>query len=535
MACNQWRLASFATHRLLGSSAINEFVSGTEVTSSLQLLPEAVSACLHDPARREVLSALVPLGNETDVDLNRLVRMAASSLDVPMAAVSLVGTERQRMKAAIGIDPAHFDIAVGNGFCAHTIASDGGVLAIADALADPRFSRLSLVTSAPSVRAYLGVAIVVGGQRVAVLGVFSPEARRGFDDDAVANLTLLAETAGSLLQLKMEARAQARTAAALIQEEWRHALTLEAGKVGSWVWDVRSGEMVINDIMRRMLGFEHNRPASIEELFARVHVADVDRMRTDLNESLMRGGDYEGEYRLASSDRWQMSRGRVYQRDGDGRPLVMMGINFDVTETKHAADNTRLLLRELNHRVKNTLAMIQSLARQTVKTYPDPAAFIDAFSGRLRSLSDAHAILANRDWSGIRFMELIDGQVLPRLGDDKQMVLSGHDLDLPADHALGLALILNELLSNALRHGALSRPNGRVLLSWTESHLPQRRLDIVWREEGGPVVAAPRELGFGGRLIERSLAKIIDSAVVLSFPPGGVIARLSLPLPVGGE
>lgn len=452
-----------------------------------------------------------------------------------MAAVSLVGVDRQRMKAAFGFAEEFFDLPVDNSFCAHAVASDSGVLTITDAAADPRFAGLDLVTSEPFVRSYLGIAIVVGGQRVASLGLFSPEAGRTYNDDAIAQLTLLAETAGSLLQLKMEARAQARTAAALIQEEWRHALTLEAGKVGSWVWDVRSGEIVVNDIMRRMFGFTHNRAVSIEELFARVHVADVDQMRADLHESLMKGGDYEGEYRLASSDRWQMSRGRVYQRDADGRPLVMMGINFDVTDTKHAAENTRLLLRELNHRVKNTLAMIQSLARQTVKTYPDPAAFIDAFSGRLRALSDAHAILANRDWSGIRFMELIDGQVLPRLNDDKQMVLSGHDLDLPADHALGLALILNELLSNALRHGALSQPGGRVLLSWTESHQPQRRLDIVWREEGGPLVAAPRELGFGGRLIERSLAKIIDSAVVLSFPPGGVIARLSLPIPTESE
>ena len=203
-------------------------------------------------------------------------------------------------------------------------------------------------------------------------------------------------------------------AAEPIKEEWRHALTLEAGKVGSWVWDLRSGEIVANDIFRQMFGFDGSGPLQVGNLMSAILPADIPgRRRRFGRDDSEQGVDYAVGILRRLIGRWLIGRGRVYQRDGAGKPLVMMGVNIDVTDAREAADQMRALLRELNHRVKNTLAMIQSLARQTLRQKPNPQEFIDAFSGRLRTLSEAHALLSDRDWSGIALMELIESQVRP--------------------------------------------------------------------------------------------------------------------------
>jgi two-component sensor histidine kinase len=210
----------------------------------------------------------------------------------------------------------------------------------------------------------------------------------------------------------------------------------------------------------------------------------------------------------------------------------MMGASTDISENKLSAENTRLLLRELNHRVKNTLAMIQSVARQTVRQNPDPNSFIDAFSGRLKTISDAHVLLANRDWSGVTMYEVVESQFGPRFMEQPDRAeVKGENIMLPADHALGLGLILHELTTNTHRYGAWANDNGVVGLEWRITDEPVRGLALNWRERGGPRVTKPKEYGLGARLIERSLAKVLDSKVDLEFNPAGVQASIWMPLP----
>ena len=138
-------------------------------------------------------------------------------------------------------------------------------------------------------------------------------------------------------------------------------------------------------------------------------------------------------------------------------------------------------------------------------------------------------MLADRDWSGIGLVELLKSQVEPYLLDSPaQFAFTGDDLQLPPDHALGLGLIIHELASNAVKFGALSLPQGRVSVTWIESDGPQRRIELIWLESGGPTVGVPRETGFGMRLIQRSLDKVLDSSVELSFPETGAIAKISI-------
>lgn len=496
-------------------------------------LPEAVRRAVDDPARLHALAALEEFDTHVDADFERLSRTAAFMFQSETALVTLIDRERQWFRGRFGADDVTHALTE-TSFCAHAIAlpGDEDAMVVLDAAADPRFKDNPRVTGWPSIRFYAGAAIVVGGQKVGSLCVIDSQPRAALEPALVQQLVDLASLASSLFSLKDEARVRARTAAALVREEWRHALTLEAGKVGSWVWDVRSGEVACNDTFRRMYGLPEATAVRVEDILDATHPGDRATVEAGIEASFKDGQDYNAEARIAATGRWLTMRGRVYQRDADGKPLVMMGVSIDISENKHTADNTRLLLRELNHRVKNTLAMIQSVARQTIRQNPDPRDFIEAFSGRLRTISDAHVLLADRDWSGIQLYEVLASQLGPgfRTAPDRAEV-KGDDVKLPADHALGLGLILHELTTNAHKYGAWSGPNGTVHIEWEIKREPTRGLALTWRESGGPPVSEPGEYGLGNRLIERSLAKVLNSQVKLSFEPTGVIADIWVPLP----
>lgn len=504
------------------------------MTNKSEPLPAAVRASVTNPARRDVLAALDVLDSEDDADFDRLVRLVASIFDAPFAVITLIDAERQWFKSRLGLSiretPVEFS------FSAHAIADRRHQhMIVTDAAVDPRFAGNPLVTGDPGIRFYAGAPITVHGQRLGALAVAAPAPRARVEPAQLEQLVALAGTAAALFELKDEARVRARTAAELIKEEWRHALTLEAGKVGSWVWDIRTRQVAANDILRRMFGMDPIKPVNVDDVFDAINPEDRPGVDAALGAAFEDGVDYVSEFRVRSG-RWLIGRGRVYQRDAAGNPLVMMGVNIDITDAREAADHTRYLLRELNHRVQNTLAMIQSLARQTLRRTPDPQRFIDAFSGRLRTLSEAHTLLSDRDWSGVGLHELIRSQVGPYLpAESAQLVIDGEDVQLPPDHALGLGLILHELSSNAVKFGALSTAGGRVSISWMlEPGLEpgaRRWVRLRWQEAGGPPVIPPDEPGLGARLIQRSLDKILDSRVRLEFPPGGVRAEIAFPIP----
>jgi two-component sensor histidine kinase len=285
-------------------------------------------------------------------------------------------------------------------------------------------------------------------------------------------------------------------------------------------------------MFRRMYQLAETGAVHEDHVLEAIHQDDRSKVEDGLRASLTDGVDYSAEARVGKTGCWLSMRGRVYQRDAEGKPLIMMGASIDVSQSKQSADHTRLLLRELNHRVKNTLAMIQSVARQTIRQNPDPKAFIDAFSGRLRTISDAHVLLADRDWSGVNLYEVIASQLGPKfLTKPDRAEVRGDDIALPADHALGLGLILHELTTNAHRYGAWSTQQGVVRIEWNIKDAPERGLALRWQEVGGPKVKPPEEYGLGAKLIERSLAKVLDSKVELSFNRDGVVTDVWLPLP----
>jgi len=503
-----------------------------EVNEPNASLPDSVRRVVEDASRGEVLSALEIMDSASDSDFDRLTGIAARLFDVDLALATFVDGERQWFKSCFG-SLGVTDSAIADSFCAHTVAAlETDYLLVNDLTCDERFAANPFVVGPPFARFYAGAPITVRGQRLGSLCVLGTQPRKDVPEALLQQLVDLAEVAATLVELKDEARVRARTAAELMREEWRHALTLEAGKVGSWVWDMRTGELSCNDTFRRMYGLPETGTVTMEEVFKAIEPADLPAVQAALDASFNEGGDFDAEMRVPSVSRWLTARGRVYQRDASGKPLIMMGASLDVTDARRSAEQTRLLLRELNHRVKNTLAMIQSVARQTIRQSPDPKEFIDAFSGRLRTLSDTHVLLANRDWEGVRLYDVIAVQLGPDfLTQPDRADVSGTDMLLPADHALGLGLILHELTTNAHNHGAWSDDTGMVRIAWEVREQPTRGIALSWRESGGPKVTQPDETGLGTRLIERSLAKVLDSKVELEFHPDGVRMDLWMPLP----
>jgi PAS domain S-box-containing protein len=211
--------------------------------------------------------------------------------------------------------------------------------------------------------------------------------------------------------------------------------------------------------------------------------------------------------------------------DGRNRLLSVNVQILDVTERKRAEETQRLLIGELNHRVKNTLASVQAIAAQTLRHSSGPSDFAPTFIGRIHALARAHSLLSTSTWQGASLAELIDSQIDIGAVDLAQLDIAGPPIELAPELALHLALILHELVTNAHKYGALSVPEGRVTLGW---QLEERQLAIDWTESGGPMVASPSRQGFGTALIERSL-RAEGGAATADYRPGGVHWRLTLP------
>lgn len=195
-------------------------------------------------------------------------------------------------------------------------------------------------------------------------------------------------------------------------------------------------------------------------------------------------------------------------------------------------ERRQFLLRELDHRCKNTLAAVQSIADQTLRTSESPAAFNEALESRIAALSRVHELLTRGGWGRAELSRVIGVALEPFGGvDGRRFSMSGPRIDLRPETVQALHMTFHELAVNATRHGALSTGHGKVSVQWAVDLSEEpRRLTLEWREQGGPTVVAPTRQGFGRRLIERALARDLGGSARLSFEPGGVVFRLSTPL-----
>jgi len=227
-------------------------------------------------------------------------------------------------------------------------------------------------------------------------------------------------------------------------------------------------------------------------------------------------------------------------RDHDGTLLSGKLIARDVTERVRAARHTELMMAELNHRVKNTLATVQAIAHQTVANAPDLETFKESFLARLLALSHTHNLLAQDAWTGAALTGVINNELAPyrhdsdARGNDARVQLHGDEISLQPKQALALSMALHELATNAGKYGSLSAPGGLVTVTWTTRIKDKGRwLYLQWTETGGPAVEPPTRRGFGSRLIEEGVPYELDGEVTHEFPRSGVTCTIDVPLDEG--
>ena len=223
--------------------------------------------------------------------------------------------------------------------------------------------------------------------------------------------------------------------------------------------------------------------------------------------------------------------------DHDGTVFAGMLIARDVTERVRGARHTEMMMAELNHRVKNTLATVQAIAHQTIANAADLPAFSDSFLSRLLALSQTHNLLARDAWLGAPLLGIINNELAPYRQDsdacvnDARVRLQGNELNLAPKQALALSMAIHELATNAGKYGSLSVPGGQVAVTWAtrmKDHRPW--LLLQWTETGGPLVEPPTRRGFGSRLIDEGIPYELDGEVSLAFPPSGVTCTIDVPL-----
>ncbi len=320
---------------------------------------------------------------------------------------------------------------------------------------------------------------------------------------------------------------------ALREGEERLRLALAAGRLGTWEIDLATGQHRLSARSAEIFG---QAPLSHEGWTRAVHPEDRARIEAALSALLAEEAPYRTEFRIrpeaetphGNGTRW-VSAQAIVQRDAGGRPRRVIGIHQEVTERKRAEEHLRLLVHELNHRVKNTLATVQSIAMQSLRGIRGASADAAkaAFEARLIALARVHDVLTRESWEGAELAEVVKDALAPHDGPQPRFAAEGPAVRLPPRIALSIAMALHELATNAVKYGALSVPAGRVALSW---RVAEGRLALSWRESGGPPVDPPTRTGFGSRLIERSLARELDGTVDLSFPREGVTCTIVAPL-----
>jgi PAS domain S-box-containing protein len=320
---------------------------------------------------------------------------------------------------------------------------------------------------------------------------------------------------------------------ALRRSEGRLRATHENAAVGIVEVD-REGRFVsVNEARCRLTG--HSREELIGSHFTRFAYADDRSRDAELFEEMVAGrrDAYTVESRFVRKDG---SRGWVRVsstalRDASGAFLYAVRIVEDITERKRAEERQKLLIDELNHRVKNTLATVQSLAWQSKREVGTAEEAQERFQARLLALSRTHNLLNETSWEGASLRDVLANELEPYGAGADRLRLDGPDVQLPASIAVVLGMAVHELATNAAKYGSLSSGAGQVRVAWSvERRDGVPTLLLAWREAGGPDVRPPERLGFGSRLIRQTITQELMGVLDLRFEPDGVCCTMAVPL-----
>ena len=320
---------------------------------------------------------------------------------------------------------------------------------------------------------------------------------------------------------------------AMTRQQRSFDMAMVASKMGTWRYTMADNICVYDDNAQRLYGLTEGRFLhDADGVKAKFHAEDMDTMWAKVAKAVDPQGDgvYEVEYRVRQLDgswRWLSAWGLVeFEGEGEKRkPVAITGASRDLTERKEAEEIQLLMVNELNHRVKNSLATVQSIAMQTLRGAADPETARHALDQRICSLARAHDLLTARNWIGAALGQVVRQAIEPF--SSSRFAVGGPEVEVTPRHALALSMAVHELATNAAKYGALSTPEGKVEIRW---RVAGAELALAWRESGGPPVTPPSREGFGTRLLQRGLVSDLGGRTRLDYAPTGVVCELTAPL-----
>ncbi|MGH6676462.1 MAG: HWE histidine kinase domain-containing protein, partial [Xanthobacteraceae bacterium] len=302
----------------------------------------------------------------------------------------------------------------------------------------------------------------------------------------------------------------------------------EAAEIGLWDVNNVTDTLFWPPRVKAMFGISPDVPVSMADFHAGLHPDDEEAATKALAAACDpdKRALYDVEYRAVGKEdgvvRWVAAKGRGLF-DGNGKCVRIVGTAIDITRRKEAEERQVLLAREVDHRARNALAVIQSIIRLTRGSTVDE--YVAAIEGRIKALARAHTLLSDSRWEGADLASLVTEELDPYRGGDR-VTIQGPGISLQPSTAQGLALALHELATNAAKHGALSSVTGKVNLKW---QLRPDALVLEWVESGGPEIARPSAMSFGLKVIRASIEQQLDGEAEFDWDPSGLRCSFSLP------
>jgi PAS domain S-box-containing protein len=311
-------------------------------------------------------------------------------------------------------------------------------------------------------------------------------------------------------------------------------LAMVASDMGTWCYTLADNICVYDENAQRLYGLTEARFLHDDEgVKAKFHPDDLEVMWSRVAQALdpKGSGRYDVEYRVKQVDgswRWLSAWGLV-EFEGNGperKPVAIAGASRDLTKLKQAEEMQRLLLNELNHRIKNTLATVQAIASSTIRASRTMDDFQQAFYGRIATLSKTHSLLTDNEQRLVPLRQLLKNELeIYEDGEGQRINLSGPDVMLPAHVSVSFAMAIHELTTNALKYGSLSVLAGVLRVSWI---VDGTRLSMRWEESNVPITRQPTRTGFGSQLLRRLLPHQLGAQVEMKFAPDGLKADISI-------
>ncbi len=384
------------------------------------------------------------------------------------------------------------------------------------------------------VKSYVGLPLRSHGHLFGTIA-FASTGKTRFSASEVGLVRTLADQCAATLE-------RSRLVDSLRESEARYHIALTAGRAGTWETDYLTGARIWSREGMALFGLtlpdgRGRVGGDADEFEAALHPDDRHLARR-FRELEDKEDSFAAEYRVARPDGsilWLSGRGQVTARGADGKAQRTVSIMVDITERKRTEEHIRFLMREISHRSKNLLSVIQAIAGQTVRTAGTVEEFEARFNQRLYGLAASHDILVDQGWRGAPLADLVRLQLAPFVeAVSARLDIEGPGVIVTAQAAQALGLAFHELATNAVKYGALSAKAGKVKVAWLyDDDDAQRPLRLAWVEESGPAVAAPSRKGFGHVVLEHIVASSVDGQVTMDFAPNGlrwtvVIPRVNL-------